>query len=111
VAELLSRHPAWVSEIYDRIISHLRSLGPIHEDAVDVGIFLKSDRKIAEFRPLVRSARLYLFLPDARDDPRVQRSVRTGADRIVHLIKLTTTADVDADLLSWLTESYDLNTD
>jgi hypothetical protein len=25
--ELLSRHPAWVGEIYDRIISHLRSLG------------------------------------------------------------------------------------
>jgi len=111
VAELLSRHPAWVSEIYDRIISHLSSLGPIHEDAVDVGIFLKSDRKIAEFRPLVRSANLYLFLPDARDDPRSVRNVRTSADRFVHMIKLTSAADVDAELLSWLTESYDLNTD
>jgi hypothetical protein len=76
-----------------------------------VGIFLKSDRKIAEFRPLVRSAQLYLFLPDARDDPRVQRSIRTGVDRMVHLIKLTNAADVDAELQSWLTESYDLNTD
>jgi Domain of unknown function (DUF5655) len=111
VAELLSRHPAWVSEIYDRIISHLSSLGPIHEDAVDVGIFLKSDRKIAEFRPLVRSANLYLFLPDARDDPRSVRSVRTSADRFVHMIKLTSAAEVDAGMLSWLTESYDLNTD
>jgi hypothetical protein len=111
VTELLSRHPAWVSEIYEPIISHLRSLGPIHEDAVDVGIFLKSDRKIAEFRPLVRSAQLYLFLPDARDAPRVQRSIRTGTDRMVHLIKLTSATDVDAELLRWLTESYDLNTD
>jgi uncharacterized protein DUF5655 len=111
VAELLSRHPAWVSEIYDRIIGHLSSLGPIHEDAVDVGIFLKSDRKIGEFRPLVRSARLYLFLPDARNSPLVQRSVRTGVDRTVHLIKLTSAADIDAELRSWLTESYDLNTD
>jgi hypothetical protein len=110
-AELLSRHPAWVSEIYDRIISHLSSLGPIHEDAVDVGIFLKSDRKIAEFRPLVRSAQFYLFLPDARDNARVLRHVRTGADRFVHLIKLTSAADIDAELRSWLTESYDLNTD
>jgi hypothetical protein len=109
--ELLSRHPAWVSEIYQRIIGHLRSLGPIHEDAVDVGIFLKSDRKIAEFRPRVRSAQLYLFLPDARESPLVQRSLRTGADRIVHLIKLTSAADIDAELLSWLTESYNLNTD
>jgi hypothetical protein len=111
VAELLSRHPAWVSEIYDGIIGHLRSLGPIHEDAVDVGIFLKSDRKIAEFRPLVRSAQFYLFLPDARDSARVVRHVRTGTDRFVHLIKLKSAADIDAELRSWLTESYDLNTD
>jgi hypothetical protein len=111
VAELLARHPAWVSEIYDRIISHLTSLGPIHEDAVDVGIFLKSDRKIAEFRPRVRSAQLYLFLPAARESPPVQRSIRTGADRIVHLIKLTSAADIDAELRRWLTESYDMNTD
>jgi uncharacterized protein DUF5655 len=111
VKELLSRHPAWVREIYQEIISHLRSLGPIHEDAVDVGIFLKSDRKIAEFRPKVRSAQLSLFLPDARDNPLVLRSVRTGADRIVHIIKLTSAEEVDDELLSWLTESYDLNTD
>jgi hypothetical protein len=29
----------------------------------------------------------------------------------VHLIKLTSAADIDAELRSWLTESYDLNTD
>jgi hypothetical protein len=110
-AELLSRHPVWVSEIYDRIISHLRSLGPIHEDAVDVGIFLKSDRKIAEFRPLVRSARLNLFLPDVRDHPRVVRAVRVRADRFVHVIKLTRPEDVDDRLLSWLEESFDYHTD
>jgi len=28
-------------------MEHLISLGPVHEDAVNVGIFLKSDRKIA----------------------------------------------------------------
>jgi hypothetical protein len=27
------------------------------------------------------------------------------------MIKLTSAAEVDAEMLSWLTESYDLNTD
>jgi hypothetical protein len=42
-----------------RLVSDHRTLGrlgPVHEDAVNVGIFLKNDRKIAEFRPRVRSS-------------------------------------------------------
>ena len=74
VDELLGRHPDWVGEIYAVVIGHLQGLGPVHEDAVDVGIFLKGDRKIAEFRPLVRSVQLWLFLPDRREDPRITRS-------------------------------------
>jgi hypothetical protein len=45
VNTLLARHPRWVSEIYGAVIEHLSTLGPVHEDAVYVGIFLKSDRK------------------------------------------------------------------
>jgi hypothetical protein len=63
VDKLLARQPRWASEIYGAVIDHLRSLGPIHEDAVNVGIFLKSDRKIAEFRPRVRSVLFSLYLP------------------------------------------------
>ena len=58
VSELLRRHPSWVSEIYNAVIEHLTTLGPVHEDAVNVGIFLKSDRKIASFRPRVGSTRV-----------------------------------------------------
>ena len=81
VEALLARHPAWVADIYRTLIGRLRSLGPFHEDAVNVGIFLKSDRKIAEFRPRVRSVQLFLCLPERIDDPRVVRIMATGADR------------------------------
>jgi Domain of unknown function (DUF5655) len=78
---------------------------------VEVGIFLKSDRTIAQFRPQVRSAQLWIFLPDPREDRRISRVVATGADRYVHLVKLTVPADVDEQVRAWLTESYDANTD
>jgi hypothetical protein len=69
VDELLGRHPDWVGEIYEAVMEPLRGLGPVHEDAVNVGIFLKSDRKLAEFRPRVRSVLLHIVLPTIRDDP------------------------------------------
>jgi ribosomal protein S27AE len=50
VDELLARHPAWVADIFTAVIDRLRQLGPIYEDAVNVGVFLKSHRKIAEVR-------------------------------------------------------------
>ena len=105
------RHPAWVGEVYQAVIEHLRTLGPVHEDAVNVGVFLKSDRKLAQFRPKVRSAELWLFLPEAIDDPRISRSMRTGVDRAVSLVKLTAAGEVDDQVRAWLTTAYDLNTD
>ena len=111
VDELLSRHPDWVGEIYEAVLEPLRKLGPVHEDAVDVGVFLKSDRKLAEFRPRVRSVLLHVALPTVHDDPRVMRIYTTAPDRHFHAIKLTTPEDVDDQLQSWLAEAYDLNTD
>jgi Domain of unknown function (DUF5655) len=111
VDNLLARHPRWVSEIYRALIEHLSILGPIHEDAVNVGIFLKSDRKIAEFRPRVRSVLLSLYLPYELSDPRIARTLPAAADRIAHMVNLTGADQVDDQLREWLTEAYDFNTD
>jgi uncharacterized protein DUF5655 len=111
VGDLVARHPPWVGEIYNAIIEHLLGLGPIHEDAVNVGIFLKSDRKIAEFRPRVRSALLSLYLPYGLSDPRIARVLPASGDRLVSMINLTSVDQVDHQLREWLTEAYDFNTD
>ena len=88
-------------EIYDVIIDHLLALGPIHEDAVQVGVFLKSARKLGEVRPRRKWLSLELRLPRIVDHPRVSR--RMGN---VHVIKLFTVDDVDDVVLGWLTEAY-----
>ncbi len=110
VNTLLARHPRWVSEIYGAVIEHLITLGPVHDDAVNVGIFLKSDRKIAEFRPRVRSVLLSLYLPYEVNDARISRTLPAAADRVVHMINLTGVDQVDDQLRDWLTEAYDFNT-
>ena len=97
--------PRWVSEIYNAVIEHLTTLGPVHEDAVNVGIFLKSDRKIASFRPRVRSVLLSFFLPYELTDPRIARALPVAAGRIAHMINLTSADQVDDQLREWLTEA------
>ncbi len=93
-------------EIYDAIVEHLESLGPLHADSVQVGVFLKRDRKLAEVRPMARSLSLYLVLPRVVDDPRIIRTMRVSAQRCGHVIRLTGVDDVDDELREWLTEAY-----
>jgi Domain of unknown function (DUF5655) len=111
VSDQLARHPGWVREIYGAVIEHLSRLGPVHEDAVNVGIFLKSDRKIAEFRPRVRSVLLSVYLPYELTDPRVARRLPAAEGRVVHMINLSSALQVDDQLREWLAEAYDFNTD
>jgi hypothetical protein len=111
VSELLRRHHGWMSEIYNAVIEHLTTLGPVHEDAVNVGVFLKSDRKIASFRPRVRSVQLSLFLPYELTDPRIARTLPVASGRVAHMINLTSADQVDHQLRGWLSEAYDFNTD
>jgi hypothetical protein len=92
--------------IYDAIVGHIRTIGPVHEDAVDVGVFLKSDRKLAEVRPHPRSLELMLFLPFHVDDPRIRRVLNVGEGRLLHLLTLHQVGDVDEQLRDWLTLAF-----
>jgi hypothetical protein len=92
---------------YDAVLAHLRALGPVHEDAVSVGVFLKRDRKLAELRPKSKWLSLTLYLERAIDDPRVARSMRLTSTRFVNEVKLRTSDDVDVVVCEWLTEAYE----
>jgi Domain of unknown function (DUF5655) len=92
--------------VYDAILDHLSTLGPLHEDAVSVGVFLKRQTKFAEVRPMARALSLDLVLPATINSPRVTRTITISAGRIVHVIRLTAVSDVDDELKDWLTTAY-----
>lgn len=93
--------------IYDAIVTHLATLGTVHEDAVSVGVFLKRERKLAEVRPRSKDVRLYLFLPYPIDDERVGKVWGRTGTRVMHQIDLRSESDVDDLLCEWLTMAYD----
>jgi hypothetical protein len=99
-------HPPWMRTAYNEILAHVESLGPVHEDAVSVGVFLKSDRKLAEIRPRSRDVSLALYLPRPVNDSRIARVIERGRPRVVHVLLLREPADVDDQVRSWLTQAF-----
>jgi hypothetical protein len=97
--------PEW-RRIFDAILAHLEELGPIHTDAVKVGVFLKTERTVAEVRPRARAVDLMVVLPHRVDDERVRRTLPKSADLVVNVVALTDPGEIDDQVRAWLTEAY-----
>jgi hypothetical protein len=106
VDDTFAGRPAGQRAIYDAIVDHLDTLGPLHVDAVGVGVFLKAESKLAEVRPKARSLNLALALPRPVTDPRIARRFPVSAGRTWHVLKLTDVSQVDDQVRDWLTEAY-----
>lgn len=98
--------PAVQRAIYDAMTAHLRTLGPVHEDAVTVGVFLLNERKFAEVRPMARKLKLYLFLPRRVEHPRIGQQLRISAEPTMYTIRFDSVDEVDDEIRAWLTEAY-----
>jgi hypothetical protein len=106
VEESFAGHLPRLRGVYDAVLAHLLTLGPVHEDATRVGVFLKRDRKLAEVRPRSRDVSLALYLPRQVRSPRITRVIGAGTPRVVHLLSLRTAEDVDDEVRGWLSEAF-----
>jgi hypothetical protein len=106
VADTFAGRPVEQRAIYDEIMTYLTTLGPVHADAVRVGVFLKSNRKLAELRPKSRWLSVSLYLPRAIVDPRIVRHISVSSERTVNQLKMFTVDDIDDTVRSWLAEAY-----
>jgi hypothetical protein len=105
VEETFAGRPAYQRAAYDRIVAAIE--GPVHEDAVRVGVFLKHDRKFAEIRPMARALSVELYLSRRIDDARVARHLAIGGGRVVNVVRVTAEEQVDERLQGWIAEAYD----
>ena len=107
VESVFDSRPAYQREVYDAILAHLLTSGPVHEDAVTVGVFLKAERKIAEVRPMARAVQVWLLLAREVSGPAVRKSEPVGAGRWAHDLRFTSVEQVDDQVRGWLDEAYD----
>lgn len=92
--------------VFDAVMAHLRTLGPIHVEPVSVGIFLKAEGSFVELRPMRRWVAMSFMLPRPTRHRTITRAVQEYHGRYYHVANLRGPDDVDEDLCDLLTEAY-----
>lgn len=98
--------PPWERPVFDAVLAHLDTLGPMHVEPVSVGIFVKSTGTFVQLRPMARWVALLFPLTRTVDSPRISRKPIRSGQRIWHSVRLASPDDVDAQVREWLTEAY-----
>jgi hypothetical protein len=92
--------------IFEAIAEHLESVGPLHVEAVQVGILFKRQRTFAELRPKRDRVVLSVLLSRPLQHARIVKTWRGPGLRMAYFINLRSPEEVDDDVRDWLTEAY-----
>jgi hypothetical protein len=100
---------ASVGQIYDRLLKATGKFGPVTEEPKKTSIHLMNQTAFAGV--VTRKSALVLTIKSDRklSSPRLHRSEQTSANRFHHEVKLTSPAEVDAELVQWLKDAYALS--
>jgi hypothetical protein len=101
-----STGPARERPIFEAVLAHLETLGPVHVEPVAVGILLKRARTFAELRPMRDWVALSFWLSRTVRDPRITRRVGGSGRRTCHFVRARGPQDIDEQVRDWLTEAY-----
>jgi hypothetical protein len=103
--EYFATGPDFERPIFEAVLGHVETLGPVHVEPVSVGIFLKRSRTFVELRPMVRWVAMSMVMTRPIDSERIARRIRTGA-RTVNIMNVRSAGEVDDEVEAWLTEAY-----
>lgn len=104
--EYFSTGPAHERPVFEAVMQHVSSLGPVHADVVSVGIFLKNPRKFAELRPMQKWVAVWFALDRRAAHRTITRKVIEDGGRYWHIANVAEPGDIDDDLRELLTEAY-----
>jgi Domain of unknown function (DUF5655) len=104
--EYFSTGPERERPIFEAVMRHLDTVGPVHVEPVSVGIFLKRARSFAELRPYLKWVELSFALDHPVQHPSIVKKVMTWHGRAYHAARLRGPEDLDDQLRNWLTEAY-----
>ena len=104
--EYFATGPARERPIFEAVMSHLQTVGPVHVEPVSVGIFLKRAQSFAQLRPKDRWVAMSFSLPRKVEHELITRKVVAYHGRYFHVANLRSAEDLDDRLRSWLTEAY-----
>jgi hypothetical protein len=106
VEEYFRTGPPFERPVFEAVRAHLEALGPVHVEAVSVGIFFKRRRVVVQLRPMVRWVAVGFIVPRRLEAPRLARRPSGSGTRWWHVVNVREPDEVDDELRAWLTEAY-----
>ena len=105
---LFAGKDAAVRATYDRLLEVLQTFGSFREEPKKTSIHLVNTSGFAGVHP--RKSFLYLNVRMERplQGERIAKSEQVSKNRYHNEVKLTSPDEVDAELVGWLKEAYDL---
>ena len=100
---------AAVRATYDRLLQKARQFGAVNEEPKKTSIHLVN--KTAFAGVATRKSAVILTVKSDRklSSPRVHKSEQTSANRFHHEVRLVAPVEVDAELVKWLKDAYELS--
>ncbi|HEX4960200.1 MAG TPA: DUF5655 domain-containing protein [Thermoanaerobaculia bacterium] len=109
VGEHFTGKPPAVREIYDRLLTAARRIGPVQEEPKKTSIHLVRSSAFAG----IEVRRDYLLLNLKSDSPiespRVTKAEQLSARRYHQKVRLSSPEEVDPELQGWLAKAYELS--
>jgi hypothetical protein len=104
--EYFATGPPWERPVFEAVLAHLTSLGPVHVEPVSVGIFIKKSGSFVELRPMARWVALSFLMPRKIQHAKIARKPLAVGGLTYHVVNLRSPNDVDDHVRAWLAESY-----
>ena len=106
IADYFLTGPPFERPVFDAVVAHMASVGPVHVEPVSVGIFLKRSRTFAELRPMTKWVAVSFRLTRQVTSDRIARKVIISGRTMYHVVNVADPQQVDDQLCDWLTEAY-----
>ena len=106
VEDYFSTGPSHERPVFDAVMAHLATVGPLHVEPVSVGIMFKNPRRFAELRPMQKWVALSFSLGRAATHRTIVRKVMPYNGRYWHVANLAGPEDFDDDLRNLLAQAY-----
>ncbi|MCU1354082.1 MAG: hypothetical protein JWM05_3291 [Acidimicrobiales bacterium] len=104
--EYFATGPVHERPIFDAVMQHVATLGPVHVEPVSVGIFLKRAGRFATLRPMTKWVALSFWLPHQVRHPTITRKPFEHRGGYYYVANLREPADLDDALRDMLSEAY-----
>lgn len=97
-----------VLSTYSRLLEVLHTLGPFQEEPKKTPIHLVRTAGFAGVHPRKSYLILNIRIDYPLDTPRITKSEQVSKNRFHNEVKLTSSSEIDEELLGWLKDAYAL---